>query len=417
MASPIPLSSLHEQQRNPPEIGPLNQLGTLKYDLEWTNGTSYVYTLDSNKECRVLHFSVGILRPNWLDGATYLGQEHVDGFLCNVWTKVDFILYYEDVVTKRPVHWVFFNGYTAHVMTFEVGAVLEDPNWQAPVYCFGKDKDKRRPLLESMVVTTASSLGKLIRDVNNDVNIESVSWNTFTFHFSDMLDLIRVIAGGPWSFDNALIAMERPAGKGTIDSLSFSLADFWIQIHQIPLLCMTREIGCFLGGLIGQVLDVDGGASGECVGKFMRVRVRIDIKKPLKRCLRVDIMGDGSETVMVLIYERLSNHCFKCGWINHTTAECTEKEPIPIVNGKAEPLFGIWLRASGLPHKFYGQYHRRVTFSPVNTGNFRRVDRRNEHAVAEQTTGEYDSTMPTTIAKKNGVMAEISISTNDPTDP
>ncbi|KAK2662201.1 hypothetical protein Ddye_000775 [Dipteronia dyeriana] len=140
------------------------QLGSLKYELEWTNGTSYVYTLDSNKECSVLHFSVGILRPNWLDGATYMGQEHVDGFLCNVWTKVDFILYYEDVVTKTPVHWVFFNGYTAHVMTFEVGAVLEDPNWQAPVYCFAKDK--RRPLLESTVVTTASSLGKLIRDVS-----------------------------------------------------------------------------------------------------------------------------------------------------------------------------------------------------------------------------------------------------------
>ncbi|KAL5791611.1 hypothetical protein ACOSP7_000205 [Xanthoceras sorbifolium] len=134
-----------------------NQLGTLKYDLEWNNGTSYIYTLDSNKECRVLHFSVGILRPNWLDGATYLGQEHVDGFLCNVWTKVDFIWYYEDVVTKRPVHWLFFNGYSAHVMTFEVGAVLEEPNWQAPVYCFGKEK---RPLLESLV--TASSFGNLL---------------------------------------------------------------------------------------------------------------------------------------------------------------------------------------------------------------------------------------------------------------
>lgn len=27
-------------------------------------------------------------------------------------------------------------GRTAHVMTFEVGAVLEDAKWQAPVYCF-----------------------------------------------------------------------------------------------------------------------------------------------------------------------------------------------------------------------------------------------------------------------------------------
>jgi len=80
------------------------------HDLEWNNGTSFFYTLDSNKECRTSQLEVGILRPNWLDGANYLGQRHVDGFLCNVWEKVDFIWYYEDVVTKRPVHWVFYTG-------------------------------------------------------------------------------------------------------------------------------------------------------------------------------------------------------------------------------------------------------------------------------------------------------------------
>lgn len=30
----------------------------------------------------------------------------------------------------------------AHVITFEVGNVLDDPNWQAPVYCFGKDNEE-----------------------------------------------------------------------------------------------------------------------------------------------------------------------------------------------------------------------------------------------------------------------------------
>ncbi|EEF50141.1 uncharacterized protein At4g14100 [Ricinus communis] len=113
-----------------------HQLGDVLYDLEWNNGTSFFYTLDSNKECSSAQLEVGILRPNWLDGAKYLGQRHVDGFLCNVWEKVDFIWYYEDVVTKRPVHWVFYSGREAHVMTFEVGAALEDANWQAPVYCF-----------------------------------------------------------------------------------------------------------------------------------------------------------------------------------------------------------------------------------------------------------------------------------------
>ncbi|KAK3218736.1 hypothetical protein Dsin_012706 [Dipteronia sinensis] len=99
------------------------------------------------------------------------------------------------------------------------------------------------------------------------------------------------------SFYNALIALEKPDGKGTIDSLRFDQADFWVQIHQVPLLCMTREIGRFLGGMVGLVLEVDGRASRVCVGKFMRVRVRVDIKKPLKRCLQVDILGDGTETL------------------------------------------------------------------------------------------------------------------------
>ncbi|KAL0421653.1 UNVERIFIED_CONTAM: hypothetical protein Slati_3188200 [Sesamum latifolium] len=123
-----------------------DQLGELLYDLEWNNGTSFFYTLDSNKKCRSAQLEVGILRPNWLDGAVYLGQETVDGFLCNVWQKVDFIWYYEDVVTKRPVHWVFYTGRSIHVMTFEVGAVLEDAKWQAPVYCFEKKKDTEADL-------------------------------------------------------------------------------------------------------------------------------------------------------------------------------------------------------------------------------------------------------------------------------
>ncbi|KAK2391335.1 transferring glycosyl group transferase [Trifolium repens] len=127
----------------------------ISYDLEWNNGTSFIYTLHpSDRHCQVEHLSVGILRPNWLDGATYLGQEQVDNFLCNVWEKVDFIVYYEDVLTRRPVKWVFYTGYTAHVMTFEVGAVLEDPNWQAPIYCFNQTEKEKSvsSLLESTTV-------------------------------------------------------------------------------------------------------------------------------------------------------------------------------------------------------------------------------------------------------------------------
>ncbi|CAI9113766.1 OLC1v1014435C1 [Oldenlandia corymbosa var. corymbosa] len=141
-----------------------NQLGKLLYDLEWDNGTSYIYTLDSDQECKVLHFPVGILRPNWLDGATYLGRKTVDGFRCNLWEKVDFIWYYEDVFTKRPVYWEFFTGMIAHVITFEVGSVLEDPNWQAPEYCFKKKSDDIEPTLDQF--SDSVTPGDLMRGFN-----------------------------------------------------------------------------------------------------------------------------------------------------------------------------------------------------------------------------------------------------------
>ncbi|TXG69857.1 hypothetical protein EZV62_004792 [Acer yangbiense] len=162
------------------------------------------------------------------------------------------------------------------------------------------DSDDITSLCASLSIDHRDGPVQILNDqlmVKDGMEIESVSGNTFTFHFHNIQDLERVLAGGRWSFDSALIAMEIPVGKGTIGSLSFNQADFWIQIHQVPLLCMTREIGQFLGGLIGMVIDVDGGASGDCVGKFMRVRVQVDISRALKRCLRVDILGDGLDLV------------------------------------------------------------------------------------------------------------------------
>uniref|UniRef100_B9GZ11 Uncharacterized protein n=1 Tax=Populus trichocarpa TaxID=3694 RepID=B9GZ11_POPTR len=41
------------------------------------------------------------------------------------------------------VYLMMFAGREAHVMTFEVGAALEDAKWQAHVYCFDSKKWQR----------------------------------------------------------------------------------------------------------------------------------------------------------------------------------------------------------------------------------------------------------------------------------
>ncbi|TXG49086.1 hypothetical protein EZV62_024961 [Acer yangbiense] len=137
------------------------------------------------------------------------------------------------------------------------------------------------------------------------VDVEVINGNIFSFTFKNDRDRQHVLNGGPWSFDKALLVLEAPVGKGDIQGMQFNRVVFWIQIHNIPLLCMTSEIGQFLSGMIGEVKEIDIGKTGKCVGKYIRVRVVINVDVPLRRILRVDIMQDGKEIVMMLMYERL----------------------------------------------------------------------------------------------------------------
>ncbi|KAK1311227.1 Uncharacterized protein QJS10_CPA08g00394 [Acorus calamus] len=122
------------------------QLGPRLHDVEWDNGTSYYYTLgDDGPTCETMYFGVGVPRPDFMAGeAKYLGRVHTDGFLCHLWEKLEFIWYYEDVITGRPVRWDFYDGITSHVMAFEVGPTLDRSEWQAPAYCFNGDSEGRR---------------------------------------------------------------------------------------------------------------------------------------------------------------------------------------------------------------------------------------------------------------------------------
>ncbi|KAK2638135.1 hypothetical protein Ddye_025930 [Dipteronia dyeriana] len=96
-----------------------------------------------------------------------------------------------------------------------------------------------------------------------------------------MEDRRMVLQGGPWRFDKALLVLEEPKGKGDIREMAFNRVAFWVKIHNVPLLCMTKEIGVFLEKMLGEVRDIDVGPSVECVGKYIRVRVVINVEEPL----------------------------------------------------------------------------------------------------------------------------------------
>ncbi|KAL5756272.1 hypothetical protein ACOSQ2_021018 [Xanthoceras sorbifolium] len=128
--------------------------------------------------------------------------------------------------------------------------------------------------------------------------------------------------------------------------MEFKWAEFWVQIHNISLICMTKNIGLHLGSHIGMIKDIDVCASGDCLGKFLRIRVVIDVSKPLKRVLRVKLDGMTEEKTLLLKYERLPKYCFSCGLIGHSYRECTLIEDVHIPKKGEHFTFGVWMRAS-----------------------------------------------------------------------
>ncbi|KAL5768847.1 hypothetical protein ACOSQ2_015630 [Xanthoceras sorbifolium] len=183
--------------------------------------------------------------------------------------------------------------------------------------------------------------------------MENVKENVFVFQFQNQADKRRVLTGGPWSFDKCLIVLEEPLGDGKFLEMGFNNVQFWVQLHNVPLICMTKEIGWALSNKISQVTDIDVGATGDCLGRFLLVRVVIDVSKPLSRYLRVCLSEGDPDTVLLLRYERLTEYCFQCGVVGHVVRECQLAHDSSGSSSVPEFKFGSWMRAESPPKARY----------------------------------------------------------------
>ncbi|KAL5756425.1 hypothetical protein ACOSP7_020855 [Xanthoceras sorbifolium] len=136
------------------------------------------------------------------------------------------------------------------------------------------------------------------------------------------------------------------------------MVEFWVQISNVPLMCMTRDIGLFLGKQIGVVCDIDVGASGIVWVNTFELGLEVDVNKPLKRYVRVKLGEPPSVVMMLLRYEKLLEYCFWCGLIGHSVRECVSVSYDPVKEGGDKARFGAWLRASS-PSKSGGQRQNR----------------------------------------------------------
>lgn len=178
------------------------------------------------------------------------------------------------------------------------------------------------------------------------VEVQELGKNLFLFTFTTKRDMENVFSAGPWNFDRNVVVLK----KISRSEMSLDSTSLWAKIYDLPLRLRTHNMAVRLGNMMGLLEEADTRYSNR-LGKFLRVKVSIDLKKPVKR--GTVIRFQGKDLKVFFRYERLPAFCFICGKLGHQMKECDdfesfEEEGLEDKEEKDLP-FGPWLRVSLLP--------------------------------------------------------------------
>ena len=198
----------------------------------------------------------------------------------------------------------------------------------------------RRSLNVEAVARTFKPLWR----TDKSFTIRDMSDNIVVIVFDDEADRERVLQGEPWTYDKHLIVFQRITEEEAIEEVNFNEISFWIQLHGLLVRKMNQEAATLLAAPLGVIEQVAEGDSAIGNGQCLRIRVRLDISKPLCRGRKARF-EKGRETWVSFKYERLPNFCYWCGCVTHSEKDCSfwlcNKNSLRV----EDQQFGPWMRA------------------------------------------------------------------------
>ncbi|KAF4373373.1 hypothetical protein F8388_026204 [Cannabis sativa] len=166
------------------------------------------------------------------------------------------------------------------------------------------------------------------------------------------------MAKEPWHFHNLHMILCPPSVLQNATLESYTLTPFWIQVFRLPFLSKTEALAKILGNMIGKFLEVFEDSLNEGWGPFLRMRVEIDVSKPLLRGQFVTFPWMNDELWIDCRYERLPDFCYECGIIGHVFDKCSRF--LEKLDEGVEPNlpYGPWMEGSSLPRSSYDRYRQ-----------------------------------------------------------
>ena len=157
---------------------------------------------------------------------------------------------------------------------------------------------------------------QLVWKMRLDLRIVDVGNDILQFKFSSKYQMEWVEKNGLWNFDNNLLLLCRWR-KGLIaTNIVISHSPFQVQVRGVPFEIMTEDTGRDIGNRIGKFLEANRRSWQSDQAKYMRVRDKLPLNKPLHRKGYL-MNGEGEKLWVTFKYERLPMVCYICGRLGH----------------------------------------------------------------------------------------------------
>ncbi|XP_074376886.1 uncharacterized protein LOC141718404 [Apium graveolens] len=156
------------------------------------------------------------------------------------------------------------------------------------------------------------------------ITIKDTKPGLFLFQFYHLDDMLWVRNDGPWYFDNVLLVLNVISPGEDPTKVPLFEIDFWIQIYNLPVGYMLEAVEKQLGNFFGSFFEYDSNNNSSIWREFMRLKIRVDVRKPLKRKKKI-CKRDKSEVIVHVKYERLGYFCFTWGLLTHIERFCKKK--------------------------------------------------------------------------------------------
>jgi hypothetical protein len=162
---------------------------------------------------------------------------------------------------------------------------------------------------------------KVIWNLSKDPICREAGENLFIFQMHCLGDWKKVVHQGPWTFRGWVVLVEDYDGREDPEKVIFKGLYVWAQIHGIPELYRKTEVIDDLACRVGKAKETQMSPKLYHEGNYVRIRVLIDIAKPLMRFVSLSVQGEGRKRLAVK-YEKLPFFCKRCRLLGHDHEEC-----------------------------------------------------------------------------------------------